>query len=84
MDLAQLGGVDQLWTQITRGLTSPPPTYRSISLTLGHPPGINNQYKPFANAKRAALAMLAASTWKKARSSLRVSLRPKPSVPSVR
>ena len=84
MDLAQLGGVDQLWIQVTRGQPSPLLTYQSSNLTLGHPPGINNQYKPFANAKRAAFAMLAASTWKKARNSLRVSLRPKPSVPSVR
>ena len=36
------------------------------------------------NACRAARAMLAASTPKKARSAARVSLRPKPSVPSVR
>ena len=35
-------------------------------------------------ARRAAAAMLFASTWKKRRSAARVSLRPKPSVPSVR
>ena len=36
-----------------------------------------------ASAVSASCAMLAASTWKYARSAARVSLRPKPSVPSV-
>jgi hypothetical protein len=44
---AQLGGVGQLWIQITRGLFSPQIPYKSYKTTLGLPPGINNQYKPF-------------------------------------
>jgi hypothetical protein len=44
---AQLGGVGQLWILVTRGLFSPPLPYKSDAPTLGLPPGINNQYKPF-------------------------------------
>ena len=47
MNLAQLGGVGQLWILITQGLFSPPLPYKSDATTLGHAPGINNQYKPF-------------------------------------
>jgi hypothetical protein len=44
---AHLGGVHQLRILVTRGLFSIQIPYKSDATTLGLPPGINNQYKPF-------------------------------------